>query len=90
MSAIEDSGLRVPYDISVVGFDDIPFSAYSRPSLTTIALPEADIARAAFEALLQSKDSTSRRRRGGAKPHVITPTLVTRRSTSPLKEHHQL
>jgi LacI family transcriptional regulator len=36
MTAIQDSGLHVPDDIAVVGFDDIPLAAYTTPALTTI------------------------------------------------------
>lgn len=84
MSAITRSGLRVPEDISVVGFDDIPFSAYSSPPLTTVALPHVEIARAAFQALLHSKERaaglTTRR---APKAQIITPSMVIRCSTAP-------
>jgi DNA-binding LacI/PurR family transcriptional regulator len=46
-----DGGLCVPEDLSVVGFDDILFSQYTQPALTTVALPRAEIGRVAFEAL---------------------------------------
>lgn len=39
MRAVRDAGLRVPGDISIVGFDDIDISAYTTPSLTTIRQP---------------------------------------------------
>ena len=83
ISAINEYGLRVPEDISVVGFDDIPFSAYTSPPLTTIALPRMEIARAAFEALLESKNADPSKRGGGAKPQMIEPFLVVRKSTAP-------
>jgi LacI family transcriptional regulator len=46
-----DRGLRVPQDLSVVGFDDILFAEYAQPALTTVTVPRAEIGRTAFEAL---------------------------------------
>jgi LacI family transcriptional regulator len=46
-----DNGLRVPEDLSVVGFDDILFAEYAQPALTTVAVPRAEIGKIAFEAL---------------------------------------
>lgn len=49
--AIKDAGLRVPEDISVVGFDGIDLGRYSNPSLTTLKQPAAEIADASSELL---------------------------------------
>ncbi len=46
-----DGGLRVPEDLSVVGFDDILFAEFTQPSLTTVAVPRAEIGKVAFQAL---------------------------------------
>lgn len=51
--ALSDSGLRVPDDVSVIGFDDLPFSAVSFPPLTTLRVPKDEIGREAVLALLQ-------------------------------------
>ena len=46
------SGLAVPQDIAVVGFDDIPFATYFHPPLTTIAQPKAEMGSLAMEMAL--------------------------------------
>lgn len=46
-----DGGLRVPDDLSVVGFDDILIAEYTQPALTTVAVPRTEIGKAAFQAL---------------------------------------
>jgi LacI family transcriptional regulator len=43
MSVIRDAGLRVPDDIAVVGFDDIPTAALTTPGLTTVAMPKNEL-----------------------------------------------
>lgn len=52
MDAIQHAGLRVPEDISVIGFDNVPLALHSHPPLTTISQPVDEIARAATAALL--------------------------------------
>ena len=53
MDAIRDCGRRVPDDISVVGFDDIPPAANSRPALTTVRQPLREMGRLATRMLLE-------------------------------------
>jgi LacI family transcriptional regulator len=50
--AAKESGSRVPNDLSVVGFDNIPFSSYFDPSLTTVEIPMYHIGAAAMEMLV--------------------------------------
>jgi LacI family transcriptional regulator len=57
LCAIHGVGLRVPQDISVIGFDDISLASYTVPRLTTIAQPLAEIGRIAVEYLLQRLNS---------------------------------
>ena len=82
MGAIGEFGLRVPQDISVIGFDDIQLSAYTTPSLTTVGLPRAEIANAAFRALLNAHTPGENKPANG-ESHPITPELILRKSTAP-------
>ncbi|WP_288129955.1 LacI family DNA-binding transcriptional regulator [Microbulbifer sp.] len=52
MQRIKQAGLRVPEDISIAGFDDIAFAAYSDPSLTTIAQPAEEFGATAAQLLI--------------------------------------
>jgi LacI family transcriptional regulator len=78
--AIMDHGLRVPQDISVVGFDDIGGASYNNPSLTTIRQPLNQIGAVAARILLQ------RIRGQAAFPDFVSiqPELVVRESTGAL------
>ncbi len=52
-TALRERGLKVPENIALVGFDDIPLSYYTEPPITTIHLPAKDLARRASEMLIQ-------------------------------------
>ncbi|WP_233809593.1 LacI family DNA-binding transcriptional regulator [Paraburkholderia sp. HP33-1] len=64
IAAVREAGLRVPNDVSVIGFDDIPMAAQVHPPLTTIRQPFQQMARTAVSTLLASikgtEDSTVR------------------------------
>ena len=51
LHAIHAAGLRVPEDLSVVGFDDIPLSSYITPALTSVRMSAQDVGSTAFQAL---------------------------------------
>jgi DNA-binding LacI/PurR family transcriptional regulator len=76
-------GLRVPEDLSVVGFDDIPLAAYCLPSLTTLAQPIEEMAAAAVDELVHRLDPDRRRRPPGNYTRVFRPRLVVRETTAP-------
>lgn len=52
LAAAEELGIRIPEDLSVVAFDEQPWSAFVNPPMTTIAQPTADMAAAATQAML--------------------------------------
>jgi len=75
--AIDEAGLRVPDDISVIGFDDIPNAAYTRPSLTTVRQPLLEMGEIAARTLLDRIE-----KRSEYVPEIaIEPQLVIREST---------
>ena len=51
--AAREAGLRIPEDLAVVGFDDIPFAAFAFPPLTTIAQPKFEMGKRAVEMALE-------------------------------------
>lgn len=77
--AIKESGLRVPEDISVVGFDDVREAAYHLPSLTTVRQPLRKIGAMAAEALIDRIEG----RTGHEAGILVEPELVVRESTGP-------
>jgi len=81
MSAAHAAGLRVPDDLSVVGFDDIPVSQWTNPPLTTVRQPIVEKGRLAARLLIQ-------RMKGKAvdSPAPLSTTLVVRNSTSQATE----
>jgi len=74
MSTLQQMGKRIPDDISVVGYDDIPMAATAQPGLTTINQKPVELGRAAADLLLK--------RLNGEKPSnvVISPASVMRGS----------
>ena len=76
--AFQEAGLRVPQDISVVGFDDIQGAAYSNPTLTTVRQPLSDMGRLAAQILLERIEGTKEYQA----EIPIEPELVVRQSTA--------
>lgn len=75
------SGLRVPEDISVVGFDDIPFAESFMPPLTTVRCPSYETGRLAAMMLI---DELSKRRKSLNLNMSLQPVLVERQSVRAL------
>ena len=51
LKRLTEQGVRVPQDISLVGFDDIAMASYSTPSLSTVRMPKYEMGRKGFEML---------------------------------------
>lgn len=80
LAAAKSSGMNVPYDLSIAGFEDSPFSKQSWPALTTAKQATEDIAQHAARRLLQEIQG----RAGTVQPNEgFSPQLVVRGSTAP-------
>jgi DNA-binding LacI/PurR family transcriptional regulator len=79
MGAIHEAGLRIPEDISIVGFDGIELSRYTQPALTTVLVPRRQMAMLAFQSLLNQRQEEFRVK---GVESVVTPTLLVRASTA--------
>ena len=76
LGAVNDAGLKVPDDISLIGFDDISFAHLTQPPLTTVLLSRTQIATTAFTALERLiRDEKEKR------DYVIPTHLIMRAST---------
>lgn len=78
--ALEEMGLRVPTDVSVLGFDDIYAAAFHNPALTTIKQPLFEMGTLAAQTLLERLTNG----KNGSIPQTLSvePTLVARQSTA--------
>ncbi|MDR6977842.1 DNA-binding LacI/PurR family transcriptional regulator [Streptomyces sp. 3330] len=77
--ALEERGLRIPHDVSVVGFDDLPESRWTTPALTTVRQPLAEMAATGLRLLLRMMDGEHPE---GTRTELST-RLVERASTAP-------
>lgn len=78
LRAAHESGVHVPDDLSIVGFDDIELSAYTSPPLTTVAQPKERIGALAVDMLLERVGG----KRRDARKVVLQPELRVRASTA--------
>jgi Transcriptional regulators len=79
IDALQAHHIRIPEEVSVIGFDDIPSSAYAHPRLTTIRQPLFDIGRTAMELLLDMISGEELT----AKQIELATSLVVRDSCQP-------
>jgi DNA-binding LacI/PurR family transcriptional regulator len=77
--AFQEAGLRVPEDVSVVGFDDIRIAVHNNPTLTTVRQPLEKMGKIAARTLLERLED----HRPWMPKIVIEPELVVRDSTGP-------
>ena len=80
LSALGERGIRVPEDVSVTGFDDIPFARYTTPPLTTAAIPVEELGEQAWQRMWSLLE-------GMAPAHDLSfgPHVVPRGSTGPAR-----
>jgi DNA-binding LacI/PurR family transcriptional regulator len=82
--AFREAGLRVPEDLSVVGFDDIPGAAFANPGLTTVRQPLLRMGQIAAQTLIDRIEE-----RGTYAPEIaIEPEFVVRDSSGPVARRH--
>jgi LacI family transcriptional regulator len=79
LHGIKDSGLRVPDDIALVGFDDIAFSSYQEIQLSTINQPKEQMGRIAAEILIEEIESEQEHPE--PRKVILEPELVVRESS---------
>lgn len=77
LHAAHESGLIVPEQLSVTGFDDIPVAAFTVPSLTTVRMPVREMVEQAMQLALDKQGRTA-----GRSPVILQPSLVVRASTA--------
>lgn len=81
LHAVAEADLRVPDDLSVIGFDDIPIVRYLNPPLTTVRVPIAELGARAVELLMHAIEQDNHHERR----HDTLPThLIVRASTGPV------
>ncbi|MEW6704136.1 MAG: LacI family DNA-binding transcriptional regulator [Pseudomonadota bacterium] len=81
LSALSEAGLRVPQDISLAGFDDIPIARYITPSLTTVRARIADLGQLALERLVAEIEGNTRQ---AVLRQTLGVDLIVRHSTAPV------
>ena len=78
MQALKEKGYRIPEDISIIGFDDLPSCEYVSPPLTTVSVPKAFFGETAVLRIIQLIE--------GKNPHAlkieVATDLVVRKSVS--------
>jgi DNA-binding LacI/PurR family transcriptional regulator len=83
--ALQDLGLSVPREVSVVGFDDIKLAAFNNPRLTTIRQPLSNMGRIAAQCVLNRLNGSEQFR----KQIIVEPELLVRESTHALDRNAQ-
>lgn len=85
LKALQESGRKIPDDVSVIGFDNIPESRFLNPSLSTVEMPTRRLGQAAAEVLLSALDGKAL----GPQKLVIPVELIIRDSTGPCRQASQ-
>ena len=83
--AIKETRLKIPRDISIIGFDDIRFSGYCDPPLTTIHQPQAAIGEMAMQLMIEMLQDEVDRAGDAVRTIVLPHSLIVRTSTGRAK-----
>jgi LacI family transcriptional regulator len=86
LARLNETGVAVPGDISVTGFDGIELSRYATPSLTTASVSQLALGRRAWERLVMAIEKTEE----NTEPEMIQPELVVRASSGPVPPARRL
>lgn len=77
MSRLQQKGIRIPDDISVIGYDNIELAEYFSPPLTTVHQPKRRVGKTAFEILLERiKDKEHDKRIFEMHPEIVVRDTV--------------
>ncbi len=82
LTGAREQGMRVPEDVSVVGFDDIDFAAYCNPPLTTVRVPAYEMGQLAVKVLIRS----IRTRETNPQRYLLDTDLIVRGSCRELRD----
>jgi DNA-binding LacI/PurR family transcriptional regulator len=85
LRAAFESGIAIPRDLSLVGFDDIRLAQFTTPPLTTVQMSQMDLANLAFQALI---DETNEGGKSPARKHYSLMTNLVLRSSTALAPIH--
>lgn len=81
LQGVKASGLSVPEDVAIVGFDDIPFASFPEVQLTTINQPTYEMGRKAAEVLLEQIGTSDREPPARSMQIYLKPRLMVRKSS---------
>lgn len=85
--ALQEAGLRVPEDVSVLGFDDIYTAEFYNPALTTIRQPLFEMGRLAAKTLLERLGGKQKDAAEIPQTLTVEPKLIVRQSTAQAKKY---
>jgi LacI family transcriptional regulator len=77
LQTVRERGLRIPADVSLIGYDDMEWWTLTHPPLTTVGQPVYELGREAMRLLLRQIQGPARRR---AEKVVLKPELIVRES----------
>jgi LacI family transcriptional regulator len=83
IQAFQEAGLRVPDDVSIIGFDDIPLAVIFKPELTTVSQRLPRMGQIAAKTIIDQIEKTA-----DYQPEItVEPVLIQRASSGPVKSH---